>query len=401
VFQKAWQQSKLWPLQNHSVLFLFKLFGFFVLLNLITAVMAVPWLLDTLFGIETAFSQSPVAMLNSTFFAAVFSLTYLCVDPVLKAVYVLRCFHGQSLSTGQDLKTELKMFAALPRAESVVLLCLGLLTASTLGAAPADDPALNRGTRSAELRTQSISPPELDRVIEEVIHEREYVWRMQRETAATKQNKGALAAFIDGIFETIEDWVKSAGRWMRDAINWLNKYFRKPSASHGPAMDWSGALRGLFFFLIIALATTIVLLLFRMWRRRHRAHAEEVTAEALLSAPDLTDENLGADELPEDGWVTLAHELLGKGEFRLALRAFYLATLAHLAGRHLISIAKFKSNRDYERELQRRAHALPEVLNTFSQNVSVFDRVWYGLHEVNQEIVARFASNAEKIKAAG
>ena len=106
-------------------------------------------------------------------------------------------------------------------------------------------------------------------------------------------------------------------------------------------------------------------------------------------------------ELPEDGWVKLARELLEKGEFRLALRAFYLANLAHLAGRNLIRIARFKSNHDYERELQRRAHVLPEVLKTFSQNVSVFDRIWYGLHEVNQEIVIRFAKNVENIRAGG
>jgi hypothetical protein len=83
---------------------------------------------------------------------------------------------------------------------------------------------------------------------------------------------------------------------------------------------------------------------------------------------------------------------------RLALRAFYLASLARLAAGDLITIAKFKSNRDYERELQRRAHAFPEVLSTFAQNVSVFDRVWYGLHEVNPDLVADFAGNVQKIK---
>lgn len=252
-----------------------------------------------------------------------------------------------------------------------------------------------------ERETQRVSAQQLDRAIEDVIHQREYIWRMQRDKDALQENKGTLAAFIDGIFKTIGGWAKAAGRWLRNAINWLEKYFRRSSGSAGPGTDWSGALRGLFFVLIIALVVTLLLLLFRMWRGRHRARTEEVAAEAILPAPDLTDENVGADELPEDGWVKLAHEFLGRGEFRLALRAFYLATLAHLAGRNLISIAKFKSNHDYERELGRRGHALPEVLHTFSQNVSVFDRVWYGLHEVNQEIVNRFASNVEKIKAGG
>jgi len=96
--------------------------------------------------------------------------------------------------------------------------------------------------------------------------------------------------------------------------------------------------------------------------------------------------------------MKLARELLERGELRLAVRAFYLATLAHLAERNLLTLAKFKSNRDYERELTRRGHALAELPGLFGQNVSVFERVWYGLHDVNQDTVADFARNVERMK---
>ena len=96
--------------------------------------------------------------------------------------------------------------------------------------------------------------------------------------------------------------------------------------------------------------------------------------------------------------MSLALELLERGELRLAMRAFYLSSLAHLATRNLVSIARFKSNRDYERELRRRSHALPEVSNTFSENVSVFDRVWYGMHEINAELLQHFRNNVERIR---
>src|SRR6185436_17683161 len=101
----------------------------------------------------------------------------------------------------------------------------------------------------------------------------------------------------------------------------------------------------------------------------------------------------GADELPEDGWLRLGLELLDRGEVRLALRSFYLASLAHLASRDLIRIAKFKSNRDYERELLRRSHALPDLSSAFSENVSVFDAVWYGRHDIDDEVLQRFRLN--------
>jgi hypothetical protein len=115
--------------------------------------------------------------------------------------------------------------------------------------------------------------------------------------------------------------------------------------------------------------------------------------------PDLSDENLGAEQLPEDGWTKLARELLAGGDLRLALRAFYLASLAHLAQRNLIKLEKFKSNREYERELNRRAHSLPALLGAFGQNVSVFDRSWYGLHEIDSELVSEFAANLERMRA--
>jgi hypothetical protein len=123
-----------------------------------------------------------------------------------------------------------------------------------------------------------------------------------------------------------------------------------------------------------------------------------VTTEAIQPTADVANENIGAEQLPEDGWTRLAHELLARGELRLALRAFYLGSLAHLAGRNLITLARFKSNRDYERELRRRAHAFAELLPLFGENVSVFDRTWYGRHDVDGELVTRFAANVERIR---
>ena len=113
---------------------------------------------------------------------------------------------------------------------------------------------------------------------------------------------------------------------------------------------------------------------------------------------DSTDESVGAEQLPEDEWTRLARELLARGEFRLAMRAYYLSSLAYLAERRLITLAKFKSNRDYERELARRGHALGDLLPMFGENVVAFDRVWYGLHSVDADAVNQFASNVQKIR---
>jgi hypothetical protein len=83
------------------------------------------------------------------------------------------------------------------------------------------------------------------------------------------------------------------------------------------------------------------------------------------------------------------------------MRAFYLASLSHLAARNLISIARFKSNREYERELRRRGHSFPELLSAFGENISTFEAIWYGRHEVNPDLVNQFAGSVERIKSAG
>jgi hypothetical protein len=98
--------------------------------------------------------------------------------------------------------------------------------------------------------------------------------------------------------------------------------------------------------------------------------------------------------------MRLASELLERGEPRLALRALYLGSLAHLASRNLVTLARFKSNRDYERELQRRSHAIPGLLPAFQENVSALEATWYGRHPVDQDLVARFRDNFQQMKGA-
>ena len=156
----------------------------------------------------------------------------------------------------------------------------------------------------------------------------------------------------------------------------------------------------LLYGLIIAVIAAALIFLYRVWRKRQQT-PPPVASEAILPVPDLADENIRADQLPEDGWAKLARELLDRGEFRLAMRAFYLSALAHLAARHLISIARFKSNRDYERELRRRAHSFPHLLAAFDDNVSVFEGIWYGMHETSRDRVTQFAANLERLRGEG
>ena len=60
----------------------------------------------SLLGIDSVYTRSSQSMSNTTFIAAMCGITYLCVDPIIKAAYLLRCFYGESLDSGEDLKAE-------------------------------------------------------------------------------------------------------------------------------------------------------------------------------------------------------------------------------------------------------------------------------------------------------
>ena len=85
---------------------------------------------------------------------------------------------------------------------------------------------------------------------------------------------------------------------------------------------------------------------------------------------------------------------------RLALRAFYLGSLAWLGRREYLAIDPGKTNREYEVELRRRARAFPEARGLFAANVAAFERAWYGMHDVGGDDVTEFRRRVEHMKTA-
>jgi len=405
LFKRSALFTKFWAGQYHVILGLLSIFAFVVFLNWAVVCMALPSLLKTLLGTETVFSRSPMALLNTTFFAAMGGLTYLCVDPVVKALHVLRCFRGESQTTGDDLKSELR-HVALARGQAALLAIFLLIgcVGQVRGAEGVEDnekpisvspPVATPGVQSAPLPS-----PQLDKTIEEVINQQKYTWRMPREQVTKKENEeeGYFAKFFERTKEMLKKWARAIGEWLDKLFNKVPRNAPAPARPGNWIFGLAPGLRLLLYALVALAVVGLLYLVYRLYRDRNRG-PEVVEAAPMQPVPDLTDENVGAEQLPEDEWTRLARELLARGEFRLALRAYYLSSLAYLAQRQLITLAKFKSNRDYERELARRGHALAEMPAMFSQNVNEFDRVWYGAHAVDGEVVGRFASNVERIRS--
>ena len=73
-----------------------------------------------------------------------------------------------------------------------------------------------------------------------------------------------------------------------------------------------------------------------------------------------------------------------------------LATLAQLAAERLITLAVFKTNLDYERELRRRALSQTEIVTRFTARRREFEAVWYGRDEPGAAEVNAWMAELER-----
>jgi hypothetical protein len=380
VRSQAWGLAGLWPGQNHRLIAVFSLFVPIVFLNLRAMMLVIPFLIRTLLGVETPFSLSGEHLLNTTFAAVVGGITYLCVNPLIKAVYVLRCFYGESVQSGADLTAQLKSIQ--PRKTvSAALIAIAIFSLFDLS-------SLSFAT---EAKQTTVSSKELNETIGKVIQEREYQWRLPREKDTSNDISRSVALeFLEGFYRWFLKWYNRIQDWFDSFLS--DSKTKGGSDSH----SGFGASKKLWYSLLAVVVVVFLAAVLVIWKKK-KAKKAAVLAEPIAFLPNVRDESVLADQLPEEEWQIMARDFLTRGELRLALRALFLATLAGLSRRKLISIAKFKSNLDYQRELDRRAHSRKELQQLFSENVSQFERAWYGMHEVNEDLLSRFGVNHNRM----
>lgn len=391
--RKAWSMASLWSTQNHTAIALCWLLWGVVYLNIATLFAFLPEVIRMLTGVESAFTMSGASLMNTTFYAVVAGVTHLCVNPMIKAVYVLRCFWGESLHSGADLKAELNSVQRESTGSRVALALVAALLCC-LASSPGSAAEIAKGPASIESK---VSPKDLSNSIERVINKREYQWRTPRSKDDINQDRGAIVEFLQGI----RDWVVKVTKPLRDLWvqfrDWLRRLMNPDRSDEVPGRAALTEEQTTLLLILLAVASVVLgLFLWRVWRRKKQT--AEVLAQPVAVLPDLKDENLVATQLPEEEWQALAADFMAKGELRLAMRALYMASLAFLAGRSLITIARFKSNRDYQRELLRRAREKEPLLQAFSENVSLFERSWYGAHEVTRQLMETFDINHDRIR---
>lgn len=359
-FGRATKMAGVWQKQTWAMLATLALFSLVVLVNFLTLLALLPSLVRIFSGAENAFTRLSVSF-NWTVFTIALGLTWLVLDPLVQAVFCVRAFLAESCHSGLDLIFALRHLAAVTVLAAVI--------APHARAQPAP----------------RVTAQQLDSSVERVLQQREYSWRLPR------QDDSAPGLF-DRIFAPVRTAFRRLVRWIGELLDKLLR--RNQSDSSGrtapfPAVKWT------LVALIVVFAAVVGFALVRLLGGREKPDAG--VPAPLPRAIQLEDERISAADLPEDRWMELGRECLARGDYRLALRAFYLANLSWLGRRDLLTIAPFKSNRDYSRELRRRAPG--EVLQqAFSENVRAFERGWYGAHIVDAAQVDEFERTFSRMK---
>lgn len=368
--------------------------------NVAAVVALLPALWQMFTGEQTLFMLTGLhGIVNTTFLTAVFGLTYLLLDPLCKAVHVLRGFYGEAVSTGEDLRTELRDLAGPgPAGMAVCILAAGLM-AFAQPCAAGGDPAPKAGGAANPVTAEEAGTPvtaeRLGTAIDDVLARPEYAWRMPRERVET-DGTSLWGEFFRRAGETIRDALRAVARFMYKVRRWMQRLLPWRPEPGDPATGWETPVQSFLFVLLALSASVLALLVYRAWRKG-RVVAPKVQAQPVVTAAALLRDEVTADRLPSDEWMALARDLFAKGETRLALRAMFLGALAHLAHAGRLTVARGKSNREYRRELERKAHDRPDVLAAFADNVGTIERVWYGDHPATAEQVETFTANQQRL----
>ena len=185
------------------------------------------------------------------------------------------------------------------------------------------------------------------------------------EYAHQAQQKNALSRLLDRLLE------------------WIKSLFPKPKPmSPGGVSIISRIAQWVVIILALGvLGYVLTLFLPRVFQNRSQKKKGKQKARIVLG------ETLEADQSALD-LLAEAEALARRGELRAAIRRAYIALLVELGDRKIISLAQYKTNRDYLRAVRE----IEPLYHNVKQLTDSFERHWYGLAQANETDWLRFRS---------
>ncbi|MDC0258777.1 DUF4129 domain-containing protein [Verrucomicrobiales bacterium] len=377
-----------------GILAIMKFIALFTWLNLVAAFGALTFFAKSFFDIETVFSLNPMAaFLNTTFLFGSFVIVFLVIAPMMKAIFVLRCFYADSRKTGADLLSQLAQFTPGKSTQAAAMIACVLLLGGSVQSV-AQENGESKGSANVS---------QLEDSIRDTMAEKKYQWRFERLEMGDGEasEKTGFDKWLDDFAASIRNTSESMNEKFEQIMDRLfnqdgSKSSRNRNGESEMGLFIGSSFNVILIAVLVGLVIWLVYILIQRYRESDPVEIEEISVSGEI---DLESENIVATQLHEDEWMKLAREKIAAGETRLAIRALFLASLAHLGERGMLHIKKFKSNYDYSQELRLKARSLPELQSAFGENVGLFERVWYGLHNIGDDAVEHFTSNYERIAA--
>ena len=252
-------------------------------------------------------------------------------------------------------------------------------------------------------RESVIAKKELETAIEKVMENPAYSWRIAKESVKDGKNTLKLT-FLSNFADKFNKWLDKMAKAVTERLRKLDEYLKEIEKKINRWLSYKqgkdrkvneiGSYVNIYALIFVLLAVVLSLLAILIVRHmKSKSSAVVVQVKPMDVIPDIKDENVTASQMNYDGWMLMAEQLISSGEIKLAIRAMFLSCLAYLSECERLSIARYKSNREYLAELNRRAHDFPDILKSFSVNIGLFEDIWYGERVATAEIYQLFKQN--------
>ena len=173
------------------------------------------------------------------------------------------------------------------------------------------------------------------------------------------------------------------GRLLMDFIRWLQQFLPKGIRVQPGSSPWMTLVAQVLVVLVAAVVIFYVgRILFFRFKPKRRQRAPKKREARIVLGERLEPEDTAVDLLTE------AEALARSGDVRSAIRKAYIALLVELGDRKLITLAQYKTNRDYLNAVR----PLPPLHQTMRGLTDSFERHWYGFAEANENDWQSFRS---------
>lgn len=188
--------------------------------------------------------------------------------------------------------------------------------------------------------------------------------------------RGRLAAILQrSEYASEVNHTSALDRLLRRIGEWIRNLLPKQrQLSPGRANIITSIAQVIVVTLALALIVYVIRLAAPRLFRRRRPKKKKRAAARVVLGERLEPDQSGADLLAE------AEALARAGDLRQAIRKGYVALLVELGDRNVISLAQYKTNRDYLRSVRE----IESLHRNMVQLTSTFEQHWYGLVQANE-----------------